>query len=107
MTLIQFKRFIYSIKDYYEKEELLSKALEPFNSSYTIIEFCPSIVSSIYDYLEEEFGDKDKWILYWIHDLNYGTNLDLMEGCSYKDGTKIDISSIEKLYEFLIENQKE
>jgi len=105
MNLNQFKIFMQAIKDYYEREEQLSIALEPFNSSYTVIEFCPSIVSSVLNYLKDSFNDKDEWISYWIFELDYGTRTDI--GVSYKNGDYIDLSSIDALYNFLIENQNE
>lgn len=105
MNLHQFKRFIEAIQSYHEKEITLSNAIEPFNSSYTIIEFCPEMVASILSYMNEYFEDEGDWIGYWLYELDYGTREDLMNGCEYKNGDPIDISTVEKLYNFLIENK--
>ena len=50
--------------------------------------------------LETMFDDKDT-ISWWIYDLEYGKKY--KDGCiTEKDGTIIDLSTTEKLYDFLI-----
>ncbi len=50
--------------------------------------------------LETMFDDKDT-ISWWIYDLEYGKKYE--DGCiTEKDGTIIDLSTTEKLYDFLI-----
>ena len=50
--------------------------------------------------LETMFDDKDT-ISWWIYDLEYGKKYE--DGCiTEKDGTIIDLSTVEKLYNYLV-----
>lgn len=52
--------------------------------------------------LEKIFNDTDT-ISYWLYELEYGSKY--KEGCvSESDGTIVDISTSEKLYDYLIKN---
>lgn len=52
--------------------------------------------------LENMFHDGDT-ISWWIYDLDYGTKYE--DGCiTENDGTIIDLSTPEKLYDYLIKN---
>lgn len=54
--------------------------------------------------LENMFNDKDI-ISWWLYDLDYGRKFEigyLIE----KDGTKTDLSTTEKLYDYLIDNME-
>lgn len=100
MTLVQLERFVRVINGYHEREEELSKALGPFNSSYTEVEFYPGMVSTIMDYIKEEFKDEDDWFGYWFYELDQGRNKEL--GASYKDGTPIKLDTLEDVYNFMV-----
>jgi hypothetical protein len=106
IKLKHFKELIESIKIFNKQEELLADLVKPFNDSWTVIEFCPEIKSSIRNFLQEEFLDTDDWIGYFINDLNFGNDLTLMKDNKNSDGTLIDISTIEKLYEFLLKDNE-
>ncbi len=54
--------------------------------------------------LEIMFNDEDT-ISWWIYDLEYGKKY--KDGCiTEKDGTIIDVSTAEKLYDFLVREEK-
>lgn len=55
--------------------------------------------------LENMFNDNDM-ISYWIYELNYGRDYKdgYIQDC---DGNNIDISTVEKLYEYLVEEMEE
>lgn len=63
------------------------------------------LYSAIESYLMIEFDDIGEWIIYFIYDLEFGI-LWAEDSCSEKDGTVIDISTTEKLYDFLIKNME-
>lgn len=52
--------------------------------------------------LQVEFNDdhKDSWIEYYIYDLEFGKLYH--EGCVTDNGTNIDLSNSDKLYEYLV-----
>ena len=104
MTLIQFKRFIDALNAFYSREEEFNKAFESFNSSYTIIEFCPDITSSIFDFIKEEFNDKDDWFAWWYFEKDQGKRTDLQ--ATDKDGNEIILDNYVDIYDFLHENKK-
>ena len=61
--------------------------------------------SIVIELLENMFEDGDI-ISWWIYDLEYGTKYE--DGCiTEEDGTIIDVSTAEKLYDYLIKNMEE
>lgn len=57
----------------------------------------------VVDLLNHIFNDEDI-ISWWIFELNYGRNY--KKGCfTEADGTEIDVSTAEKLYEYLKKNK--
>jgi hypothetical protein len=62
------------------------------------------IVNQIIKLLQFEFGDDhdESWVDYFIYELNFGE--DYKDGCVRRaDGSHVDLSSAEKLYDWLIE----
>lgn len=102
MTFIQFERFFTAIDVYHKKEEALGKALEQFSSSWTIIEFCPEIVSSIFSFLKEEMNDEDDWIGWWFYEKKHNPELKAY----YKNKKEIKLDTLRDLYGFLLKNRK-
>ena len=52
--------------------------------------------------LQNMFNDEGDWIGYWLYELDYGR--EYTDGCVREaNGDSIDISTPEKLYDFLIE----
>ncbi len=103
MRLERLERFVDAINKYHEREELLAKALEPFNDSYTIIEFCPDIIKCIFDYINEEFEDIGDWFGYWFYELDQGKNKTL--GGVLEDGAPIKLDTLEDVYNFMLKNK--
>ena len=60
----------------------------------------------VVELLEKMFEDEYSYITYWLYELNYGRAY--KAGCIKEaNGKDIDISTAEKLYDFLIKNMKE
>lgn len=58
--------------------------------------------SIVVELLEDMFNDSD-YISWWLYDLEYGR--DYKDGCIQDEkGKIIDLSTAEKLYDFLVEN---
>lgn len=57
----------------------------------------------VVDLLENMFNEKEL-IGWWLYDLDYGRKYN--EGCLMEDETIIDVSTAEKLYDYLRENMK-
>jgi len=64
-----------------------------------------TLYSAMREYLIEIFKDTGGWIEYFIYDLSWGTCW-TEDSCSEKNGEIINISTIEKLYDFLIKNME-
>ena len=105
MTIKQFKRFIDALNAFYKREEEFNKAFETFNSSYTIMEFCPEITSSIFDFIKEEFEDEYDWFTWWYFEKDQGKRIDLK--AFDKDENEIILDNYGDIYDFLHENKKE
>ena len=60
----------------------------------------------VVELLENMFNDAGDVISWWIYDLEYGTKY--KDGCiTEQDGTIIDVSTAEKLYDYLIKNMED
>lgn len=106
MTLEQFERFVDAIDEYHKREELFCKALEPFNSSYTVIDFCSEITFSIIQYIDEYFNDESSWFSYWFYELEQGEKY--FENCAIDaNGKSIKLKTKEDLYNLLMEKKNE
>lgn len=68
--------------------------------------FQPGCTIDVLRLLHIIFGDadKDEWISYFVFELNFGKNW--KPGMVTENKKDIDLSTIEKLYDFLINNQK-
>jgi len=58
----------------------------------------------VLELLENIFNDKEI-IGWWLYDLDYGRKF--KDGYLQEDGINIDVSTAEKLYDYLIENMEE
>lgn len=103
MTLEQLNRFVEALNKFHEREELLSDCFGPFNSSWTMIEFCPEISRSIFEFIKEEFEDVGDWFGYWFYELDQGKNKEI--GASTMDEVPIKLDTLEDLYNFMMENK--
>ena len=52
--------------------------------------------------LEEHFQDKSEWVNWFIFETEFGTKNRIVTF----DGKEVDISSVQKLYDFLISNKE-
>jgi len=104
MNKENFVKIINAIK---EQREIDRKATEALDSIFidVIGGFYDNetLFSVIENYLVEHFKDESGWIEYFIYDLDFGKDWK-EDSCSEEDGTIIDISTIEKLYDFLVLN---
>jgi hypothetical protein len=105
MNLKQFTTFINAIDTFHKREEQFNIAFETFNSSYTMMEFCPEITNSIFDFIKEDFDDEDELFSYWFYDLEQGTKW-TEDLCNEADGSVIKIQTIEDIFLYLTKNKK-
>lgn len=103
----QFLEYIDKIKETFKKDEELSTAIEKAcdNDCFIVGLYtheCSTLVNLLSLAMGLEVGTRDGNILeYFIYELDFGK--DYTEGCySRLDDTPIDISTPEKLYEFII-----
>lgn len=91
-----------ALKKYYDIQNEMSKLLRsndiegcgfiPFSSEYETI---------IIDLLEESVNDKTHMISYWAFDCDYGREIE-EDSVTDAESNNIDISTPEKLYNYLI-----
>ncbi len=106
----EFVNIIDTLRKYDEREEKLCKAMNEISPDF-IVDFYPlseykTIIIRLLEkemnaeQLDEVYGSD---IQYFIYDLDYGIKWkpDSIIG---KDGTSIDISTAEKLYDYLLAN---
>ena len=89
----------------FEKTALkINESLKDYFMDFNII---PSYFEQlILELLEAGMNDKYEWISYYLYELDYGHNFK-MGDVTEEDGTNIDISTPEKLYDFIVEEYKD
>ena len=92
------------------KLEELDKKMENVDVAITALcpDYCRFYISDAvgipFDILEDIFNDKDGWISYFVFELNWLHNYYL--GAVNVDGKDVDLSSWDKVYDFLIKNME-
>ena len=112
LTKEQFVEYVGCIKKTCDKDDMLSEAIEKAcNDDCRVIGLYGAECSAMVDLLSLamglEVGTRDgNEIEYFIYDLNFGK--DYKEGCLIDmDGTPIDISTAEKLYDYIVSEVEE
>lgn len=112
LTKEQFVEYIGRIKKTCDKDDMLSEAVEKAcNDDCRVIGLYGAECSTMVDLLSLamglEIGTLDgNEIEYFIYDLDFGK--DYKEGClTAMDGTPIDISTAEKLYDYITETERD
>lgn len=108
----QFVAILRTLKETDEKEQKLNESMNSMCPEFYTY-FYPTwrYKSIIIDLLNQEFyskmelGDDFSDIVYFVYDLNYGKNWN-ENSLTENDGTPIDISTAEKLYDYLIKENK-
>lgn len=104
--MISKESFVYiidQIKKYREVEDKINEALSEFEfCQFSMCEYEGLVVKVLQDAMDDNI---DGWIGYWVWELNFGE--DYCEGSIVEaDGTPIDISTADKLYDFLVSNMQ-
>lgn len=111
ITKEQFVYYIGEIKTLIEQADMLDNALKNFDScsdfgGFTNFRAVDALVSLLEDVMgEERSTEYPTNISYFIYDLQFGSEW-TTESFQSSDGTPIDISTAEKLYDYLIQNNK-
>ena len=112
LTKEQFVEYVGCIKKTCDKDDMLSEAIEKAcNDDCRVIGLYGAECSAMVDLLSLamglEVGARDgNEIEYFIYDLNFGK--DYKEGClTDMNGTPIDISTAEKLYDYIVSEVEE
>ena len=107
LTKEQFVEYVERIKKTCDKDDMFSEAIEKACNDYCRViglygAECSAMVDLLSLAMGLEVGTCDgNEIEYFIYDLNFGK--DYNEGClSEMDGTPIDISTAEKLYDYIV-----
>ena len=112
LTKEQFAEYVGCIKKTCDKDDMLSEAIEKAcNDDCRVIGLYGAECSAMVDLLSLAMGlevgtcDGNE-IEYFIYDLNFGK--DYKEGClTDMNGTPIDISTTEKLYDYIVSEVEE
>ena len=109
-TVIQKDEFVALMTAMKEQRKIDNKATDHLQEIFidVIGGFYPNdiLFTAIETFLRNSFHDEGDWILYFIYDLADGSEWK-EDSCTEKDGTTIDLSTVEKLYDFLIRNMNE
>lgn len=112
LTKEQFVEYVGRIKTTCDKDDMLSGAIEKAcNDDCRVIGLYGAECSAMVDLLSLAMGSEvgacdGNEIEYFIYDLNFGK--DYKEGClAEMDGTPIDISTAEKLYDYIVAEVEE
>lgn len=101
-----FKKYMQQVQQTIDKDDKLSEAIERAGvDSRVMMLYGPEVqtmVELISKLMGQDSDDYDNVINYFVYDLDFGK--DYKEGCfTEADGvTSIDISTVDKLYDYLI-----
>lgn len=109
ITKEMFVKIINSIKKQHELDNNCNVAFGTILPNDYVTGYDYELISNeLMSLIKNAFNDnhKDSWIDYFIYDLEFGCKY--KEGMiTHKDGRFIDLSTSEKLYDFLFENSEE
>ena len=108
--LISKEEFV-KIMDYFKLSNEYVDAINEVNAYFNRhVDFCLGeyfvdykLESILINVLQTMFNDKDNWIEYWICECECGKNYHADQVID-ENGIEIDISTADKLYDFLISN---
>ncbi len=110
ITKEQFVKIINRLRDYNDLQDKIQELFED-NIDNQEMDFmnagsiCVGHETIVVELLENLFNER-RTISWWIYELNYGRNY--KEGCiAEANGTPIDLSTPEKLYDYLIKEMEE
>ena len=100
----KFVKIINRLKNYNELQDKIDELFKDNidnreNDFINAASICIGHESVVIELLENMFNDKDT-ISWWIYECNYGRDFSL--GDLEVDGIEIDLSTAEKLYDYLI-----
>ena len=95
MTLAQFEGYISKLKERTDRIDIISKVLR----SDVLYDITDSMFDTIVDLLEICFNDKEKWIEYWVMELDFGNKY--KEGTITRGKTTILLKTAKDLYDLL------
>lgn len=110
--MITKKKFVEIIERLRNYDDLQKKIQELFKDNIDNQEMdfmnagsiCIGHETIVVKLLENMFNDRENWISWWLYECNYGRDFSL--GDLEVDGVEIDLSTPEKLYDYLIKNME-
>lgn len=102
----QFVKYINYIKQSLEKEDNIEKAIKKISKdsyAFVLIDEISHMIEMLCSCMDIEYDPGDMYgndIEYFIYDLDFGKNWE-PDSITEADGTSIDISTAEKLYDYL------
>lgn len=102
-----FKQTLEKMRDITDAEHNISKMCIKLNHKYKECSqagYLPNMASDVVSLLEIILNDKAEWISYWAWDNDFGRKLEL-GAVKDADGVPIPITTIEELWDFLVDNK--
>lgn len=107
ITKTTFCNTLESLKKYYDIQSEISRLLRDDDiEGYGFIPFSSEYETIIINLLEESMNDKTHMISYWFFDCDYGREIE-EDSVTDAESNNIDISTPEKLYDYLIKEYNE
>lgn len=106
MTKEYFCLFIQNIEMLHNDQRRIEDALDLILDGRPICNIGGDLETFIVKYLEKEMEDKFDWISDFIYELEFGKNYK-PEMITEKDGSNIDLSTAEKLYDVLFSEMED
>lgn len=100
-----FVKTMEQLKELDDKMNAVDNAFRRLNPDFCSF-YLTEPANMVLNILEDIFEDEDHWLEYFTYELDWLTKY--KEGCvTEADGTPIDVSNWEKVYDFLIDNMEE
>lgn len=112
LTKERFVKCIDALKRQSDLDRINSEHIQAIYDSESISAIYPNdiIITALVDLLSDLLQDYsiDKytgnWLEWWLYECDYGREFKL-GSANYEDGTEIDLSTPEKLFDFLVSNK--
>ena len=100
----RFVKTINFIKQMREVEDNINEIFKQNNMEFNSVSYS-DYENELFELLSDCMNDSDDWICWWIYDTCCGRDVENGRLCAEnEDGSEIDLTTPEKLYDFLVKD---
>ena len=99
LSFNEFEKVLNNVKKFWDRQTEIEKATDDCLNMWELTD--GGCIDDVLFLLQKIFKDTEKWISYWVYDLDWGK--DYKPGCvRNSDGSDIVLETTRDLYDFLV-----